>query len=326
MAKYEVAFDIGSRYISAGLVKDEYIVTMPSVVAVNLFDNKEVLAVGVAAVDMAVSNAGKVKLVYPILEGAVVDPSVAKMLFSELINRVLPSKARILSQVRATVAVTCGMINTDKKVIENILLSLGVKNVNFVETPIADSAELFREFRTNRGIIVDIGSDCTDLAVVYGDNIVAGCTLYYSGKGLTQMLAERIRRKYMVQVDDEQVEQFKHNCVSLYSNDTTCFTVRGTNLQTNNTETINVSSKEVYDGVVEYVKKYCKVIESLLNSLPDQVSNAIRQEGVFLCGGGASLLGLDWFIHNQLELPVRTSADARNVAIKGAILYCQNAE
>lgn len=325
MAKYEVVFDIGSQYISAGLIKDGFITTIPSVVAVDVVDNKEVLGVGNSAINMSVSNLGKVKLVYPILEGAVVDPYCAKVLFKELLTRVTPNKASFLSQVRATVAVTCGMLSSDKKAIENILLNLGIREVCFVETALVDSVELFREFRTNRGIVVDIGSDCCDLAVIYGDNIVAGCTLYYSGKGLTQLLAERIRRKYMVEVDYDQAEQFKINCVSLYSNDTSCYTVRGTNLQNGNTESINISSKEVYDCVVDYVKRYCKIIDSLLNSLPDQVSTMVKQEGVFLCGGGASLTGLDYYMHNELEMPVRVSADPRNVCINGGVLFCQNA-
>ena len=326
MAKYEVVFDVGSQYISAGLVKDGFTVTMPSVVAVEMLDNKEVLGVGVAAVNLATTNAAKVKMVYPILEGAVIDPYCAKMLFEELLSRVTPNRVHSYSQVSATVIVPCGMINSDKKALENILLSLGVKEVSFVETALADSIELFKEFRTNRGIIVDIGSDCCDLAVVFADNIVAGCTLYYSGKGLTQLLAERIRKKYLIQIDNEQAEQFKLNCVSLYSNDTTCFTVKGINLQTGNTETINVSSKEVYDGVVEYAKRYIKVIDSLLNAIPEQVSTLVKQEGVFLCGGGAKLNGLDSFMHNELEMPVRVSSDPRNVCINVGILYCQNAD
>ncbi len=319
MANYDVVFDIGSQYVSAALKEDGYFVKIPSAVACEGADGKQAAAVGVEALNLAKTSAGKIKLVYPILEGSVIDADCAKALFAALLDRILPNKAKIFSQLRVTCVVPCGIISGDKKTVENIFLMLGARQVNFVETPLADSAALFKEFRTTRGVIADIGYDCTDLAVVYAENIVTGCTLYHSGKHLTQAVAERVRSKYMIQLSDEQAEKLKLSCASLYSNDISTCTVTGQNVQTGNTESVNISSKELYDTVVEFVKKYRKVIESLLTSVPDQLSALVRSEGVLLCGGGAQLLGLDAFLHGELNLPVRTAADPANTSISGAL-------
>ncbi|MCM1043739.1 MAG: rod shape-determining protein, partial [Corallococcus sp.] len=158
----------------------------------------------------------------------------------------------------------------------------------------------------------------------YGENIVAGCTLYDSGRHLTQAISERVRSKYLVQLDDEQAEQLKINCSSMYSNDISNFTATGINVQNGNTESINISSKELYDTIVEFFRNYCKIIESLVNSVSDQVSNTVRQEGVFLCGGGAQLSGLDSFLHAELNMPVRVSDDPENTTIRGGLLYLEN--
>lgn len=109
--------------------------------------------------------------------------------------------------------------------------------------------------------------------------------------------------KYMSKVPTDQAEYLKTNCASLYSNDTTVVAVTSQNTQNGATETLNVTSKELYDTIVEFVTQYVKVIESLLSSIPQDLQAAVKSEGVFVCGGGAKLPGLDMFLQNELGIP-----------------------
>lgn len=326
MANYEVVFDLGSQYTSAGLKDDGYFVKIPSVVAVDGNDPQHIVGVGMAAISAAQDGSNNCKLVYPILEGTVVDTSCAKALFAELLKRILPGKAKIFSYLKVTCVVPCAMVSSDKKNIESVFLSLGARVVNFIESPLADSLALFREFSAVKGMIVNIGYDCVDFSVVYHNNIVAGSTLYYSGKHLTQAIAEKIRAKYQVQLSFDQAELLKVNCASLYANDMSTYTVNCVNLQTGATESIVISSKELYDTIVEFVKKYCSVISSLFASVNDSVCSIASEEGVLLCGGGALLQGIDSFMHNELSLPVRVASDPANVTITGALMYSEKAQ
>ncbi len=319
MAKHLVAIDIGSTYISGALVSDGCVITIPSVVAVSA-DGRQLHDVGLSALRLAqVDNS--VVLTNPILEGAICDTSLAKHLLTQLLDRVVPNKS--LAQISVVCSLPCAMISTDKHDIEVLLLSLGVRDVSFVEAPLCVATEAFSQFKTNRGIMVDIGSDCTDLAIVVGDSIVNGCTLYHAGKALTQMLSARIENKYLVSLELEQVEKLQHGIVSLYPNDNANATISGINKQTGTIDSINISSKEMYDAVTDYVRAFCTVVDSLLVSCPDQVAHAVRQEGVMLCGGGASLVGIDYFMHNECNLPVRVIKDNRMATINGLVKYCK---
>ncbi len=215
------------------------------------------------------------------------------------------------------------MISTDKHDIEVLLLSLGVRDVVFVETPLCVAFEAFSQLKINRAGVVDIGSDCTDLATVVGDNIVNGCTLYHAGKALTQALSSRIENKYLVALDKNQIVKLQHGILSLYPNDNANATISGINKQTGTIDTINISSKEMYDAVADYVRAFCAVVDSLLSSCTEQIAQAVRQEGVVLCGGGASLVGIDYFMHNECNLPVRIVKDNRNATINGLLKYCR---
>ena len=317
MANYELVFDFGSAFLSAGLKEDGFTDKIPAVVAVNA-DGQQ-MAVGVEALRLANTMGSGVKIMRPIYEGAIIDNEGAKALISSLLNRLVNYKMSAFSRYNVTVAVPCGLISSDKSTIESIFLGLGARQVSFVEAPIADSVQLFSEFRARQGVIVDIGYDCTDLAIVSANSIVAGCTLYYSGKNLTDAIMERIRVKYMIQLSFEAAEYLKLNCASLYPNDSSVVAVTGVNTQSGASEQVSISSKELYDTLVEFVRKYVKIIQSLIASVPDDIATLVRSDGVMLCGGGARLAGLDLFLQSELGMPINVSNYPEDVTIKGLL-------
>ena len=211
------------------------------------------------------------------------------------------------------------MISSDKKNIESLFLELGAKQVSFVETPIADSVQLFGEFRCRQGVVVDMGCDCVDIAVVVADSIVSGCTLYHGGKAITEEISKRIRAKYMVQLSFDQAERLKLDCGSLFANDTTVVSVVGQNVEQGTMETISVSSREIYDILCDFVKKYVQIVQSLVNGLSDDIRPLVRNSGVMLCGGVAKTHGIDVQMQTQLNMPVFVANQPDNVTINGLL-------
>ncbi len=320
MANYELVFDLGSLYVSAGLKEDGFVDKIPSVVAYAGGDSKQVVAVGLDALNLSKTNAS-VKLSHPILEGTAIDPVGVKALVTSLLNRLLSKRVNFFNRFLATCIVPCGMISGDKKNIESIFLGVGARSVVFVETPVADSVKLFSEFRARQGVVVNLGYECADLAVVYGNEIIAGCTLFHAGKQLTEAIAHRLSSKYMAQISTDRAEYLKLNCASLYSNDATSVTVQCQNAQNGVTEELNVTSKELFDTVVEFVTQYVKIIESLYASIPQELVSGVKSEGVMICGGGAKLMGLDMFLQNELGVPVRIAGRPDYTSIEGGLAW-----
>ncbi len=318
MANYELIFDLGAQYISAAMKNEGFFDKIPTQVAYG-GDNKQIVAVGIDAVRLA--NSQNVRLVRPILEGAVIDADGVKALIGSLLDRLVGHKINAFSKYVVRCVCPCGMISNDKKTVESIFLSLGVRSVSFVEAPVADSFQLFEEFRARQGIVVDLGFDCADFAIVSGNTIISGCTVYYSGKHLTEMIAEKIRQKYLIQLSFDQAEYLKVHCASLYPNDTTVVSVSGQNTQHNVKETINVSSRELYDTIVEFVKKYVTIINSLLSTSAEQLAPLLKTDGVLLCGGGAKLAGIDLFLQNELGIPVRVAEHPEEVSVNGMMKF-----
>lgn len=319
MKHYQLVFDLGSQYIAAGLKQDGFFDKIPTIVAHGGADGKEIVAVGMEALRLYNTHNGAIKLTRPILEGAIIDVEGVKALIKKLLSRVISSRVANLSKCSILCAVPCGMISSDKKNIESLFLELGAKQVTFLETPLADSLQLFGEFRCRQGVIVDIGSDCVDIAVVAADAILSGCTLYHGGKTITEEIAKRIRAKYMVQLSFEQAERLKIDCGSLFANDTTVVSVVGQNVEQGTMETINVSSREIYDILADFVKKYVQIVQSLVNGLKDDIRPLVKNSGVMLCGGVAKTHGIDVQMQTQLGIPVRVANQPENVTINGLL-------
>ena len=274
---------------------------------------------GMDALKMYNTSGGTVKLAHPILEGAIIDADGVKALIKKLLTHIVNTRVTNLSKYSVLCAVPCGMISSDKKNIESLFLELGAKQVSFLETPLADSLQLFGEFRCRQGVVVDMGSDCVDIAVVVADSIVSGCTLYYGGKAITEEISKRVRAKYMVQLSFDQAERLKLDCGSLFPNDTTVVSVVGQNVEQGMMETITISSREIYDILCDFVKKYVQIIQSLVNGLKEDVKPLVKNSGVMLCGGGAKTHGIDVQMQTQLGMPVYIANQPENVTINGLL-------
>ena len=319
MANYDLIFDLGANYITAALKKDGFVDKIPSVVAYGGQDSKEIVAVGLDAFEEYNRQHGAVKLGRPILEGAVIDVEGVTALVKELLTRLIGGKLTAFNRYNVYCISPCVMSSTDKKTVECIFLGLGARQVFFVENPVAISYQLFGEFSTRQGIVADLGCDCADIAIVYSNAIVSGCTLYYAGRQLTEAIIERIASKYMVHLSFEQAEYLKVNCVSMFPNDATAVVVSGQNVRHGGTENISVSAKELYDTVVDFAKKYVTVIQGLVAGVPQKLQSLVKRTGVMLCGGTAKIAGLDAYLQRELGFPVKISARCDDAAVEGML-------
>lgn len=322
MANFEVALNLGSDFISVSSPKVAFLVKEPSVIAVDEVDVNNIKAIGTKAIKLNGSPMAKVKLIRPILEGCIIDNDKAVVLIKYLFEKLLPRGA-MFSKIVVSCIVPCGMSKADKRNIELALNSVGVRQTTFVEAVLADSAKIFADFNTNRGIICDVGADTVDIAAIVNGNILTGCTVYCGGKAIDKAVSEMILNKYGVQISKEEAERLKNSCASLYPNDVSATNVEGINISKGLLESVNVTAREMYDTVVNVVKKYISIIDSIFLSVSTESVGLLKEEGIFLCGGVANLTGLDKYFLDTLKLNTRIPRNPEDVTVKGGVILLQ---
>ncbi|MEG1710294.1 MAG: rod shape-determining protein [Clostridia bacterium] len=313
MAFYEIAVDLGSKYIYMGIKGTDRVLKEPSVVAVSNYSEK-VVAYGYEAERMFCSDKTAARLVYPIVCGAIADKNAAVELIKRMCKALLP-QAVYEPQIKADVAVAIGVSNSDLKAIENAFSAAGVAPIEFIESAYAAAKYVFKQFKTNCGIIMNIGHEKSEIAAVENNKIIDGCCLFLGGKYIDMGILYVIENKFKICVDCDTASKIKEKCVSFNNKDVTTTIAKGVGVTSQAISEVRVAARDFIEAAIENVERIVIAANSLLNTIGDL--RDIKSSGVFIVGGGAKMYGIDVFVNNILNIPVRIPKEPENAVVLG---------
>ena len=93
--------------------------------------------------------------------------------------------------------------------------------------------------------------------------------------------------------------------------------VRGRNLAEGIPITFKMTSKQIYDAMLEPLSAIVQAIRAALESSPPELSADISERGIVLTGGGAKLTDIDVLISNQTGVPVIIAEDPMTCVARG---------
>ena len=120
---------------------------------------------------------------------------------------------------------------------------------------------------------------------------------------------------FMRLLESERIKE-KIGCASSDSEELN-LEVRGRNLAEGVPNTLNLSSKEVYEAISGPLSAILQSIRNALEQSPPELSADISERGIVLTGGGALLRDLDIMISDQTGIPVYVAEDPLTCVAKG---------
>lgn len=314
MAKTKICCALNSDLTFINITNSDYIAREPSVVTkVN-----EETFVGTAALQLK-HRQRNVNLIYPIDEGCVTNVKAAASIIKGMLDNLLPSKM-LLPRLDAGCVIPSGLNTSDKKMIQNTFINVGVRQIRFLEIPICVMRIANHLYNATSGIILDLGHSCSDIAAVINGKLVCGATLALSGKQLNKLIKKAVDDKYEIDLPPDQVDLIRNSAISMYPNDSTSAKVTALNSALNRYEVYNITSRELYTAVCSMFDNIVMVIKSILNTVSEFDLTLIKDNGIFVSGSQAKISGLDKYLYEQLNLPVTVIDDAEFAAMKGARL------
>jgi rod shape-determining protein MreB len=216
------------------------------------------------------------------------------------------------------IGVPAGITEVERKAVVDAGLNAGARKVFLVEEPMAAAvgAELpISEAKAS--MILDIGAGTSEVAVVSWGGVVVSKSTSIAGDEFNSTITNYIREQHNVLVGDMSAERLKRKINIVQSDDEQQLTIRGRNLNSGLPKEVVVSRENVRNALLAPVAKVADLVRDIIEETPPELVSDLVPRGLVVSGGGAQLLGIDQYLAQTLEIPVRVADSPDLCVIRG---------
>jgi len=336
----DMAIDLGTAN-SVVYVQDRGIVIFePSVVAVNQ-KTGQILAVGEEAKKMVGRTPSHITAVRPLRSGVISDFEVTEQMLRYFIEKARKRRLLFNMRPRVIVGVPVGVTEVEKKAVLDAGKSAGAREVFLIEEPMASAIGIRLPVQEAQGsFVVDLGGGTTEIAVISLGGIVLGKSLRVAGDKLCEDIVQFVQEEYKLLIGERMAENIKIGIGLAYAAESQPapkgaaakkekpakrdFKMRGRNLVTGLPEEIVISEDEIRRAIEKSVRQIVNEIKMAIEETPPELIADIMHNGIYLCGGGSQLRGLDELIAKETRMPVKTVEDPKTSVVRGAGMVLEN--
>lgn len=303
--KQLLAIKLGSTMTSIYKQGEGLVLREPSLIAtMGTFKNREIKAIGKEAKRMQGRTTSNISVVYPINGGLVTDSDMCTEMLKGFLKKIMPASF-IRPNIKALVLVPLGISINEKKAFERVCYNAGIADVSLIPSIICSAIGAGLNLGSNSAkLVVNLGGGCTNIAAIGMNNIITGLNVSIGGTFINTAIEKMLNEKYGLIVSEGVSERIKHEVSSLLENNTTVTEVQGISAETKDTQTIVVSSKDVYPILVSSYSKVAEAIASVIATCPPEIAAEIAHDGVYLYGGHAQISGMTKFFREKLKMNV----------------------
>lgn len=308
----EIGIDLGTVNIVVYVRGKGIVFQEPSVVAL-LTRTGEVIGVGAEAWQMYGRTPNEIEVVRPVREGVIADYQITQQMLAYFLRR---ARGFTLLPPRVVVSVPYGVTSVERRAVREAALEAGAGEAYLIREPLAAALGAGLPVDTPTGnMIVDIGGGTAEAAVISMNGIVVANSVRIGGVKLDLAIQSYIRRKYNLTIGEPTAEEIKIRIGSALPLDEELFMeVQGRDQVTGLPQTIEVSSNEITEAMMEPLAQIAACVKSVLERTPPELASDIIDRGIALTGGTAQLRRLDEYLTQQMGVPAYV-ADASTLCV-----------
>jgi len=292
----------------------------PSVVAVHKDSRgvKKVLAVGNEAKSMLGRTPGNIVAIRPLRDGVIADFDITEAMLKHFILSVHNRKS--LVRPRIIVSVPSGITQVERRAVRETVESAGAREVYLIEEPMAAAIGAGLPIaEPTSSMVVDIGGGTTEVAVISLAGVVYAKSARAAGDRIDEEIVQYMKRKYSLLIGERTSEIIKTEIGCAYPlNEIRTMEVKGRDLISGIPKTIETSSEEIREAIMEPVTLVVDAIKDALENAPPELAGDIVDRGIVLTGGGALLKNIDVLIREETGLPITIADDPLSAVARGA--------
>lgn len=319
----DIGIDLGTANVLIYAKGEGIILNEPTVVAIDS-ESKQVLAVGKEANQMLGRTPGKVKAIKPLRDGVIADFEYTEAMLNEFISK-LKGKS-IFSKPRILICCPSNITSVEKNAIREAAERIGAKKVFIEEEPKVAAVGAGMDIAKPTGnMVIDIGGGTTDIAILSLGGIVNSASIKTAGNTFDQAIIEYVKNKYKLLIGERTAEEIKLLIGNVHNGDKNKkIEIKGRDLSTGLPSMIEISEKEVEESLKPLATEIIKVVKSVLEKTPPELSADIIDKGIVLTGGGALLKGFPELFEEELKVPIFVAESPLTCVAEGCGIMLEN--
>ncbi|MEK6554051.1 MAG: rod shape-determining protein [Bdellovibrionota bacterium] len=320
----DIAIDLGTANTLVYVKGKGIILNEPSVVAVQKnyrgMQNR-VLAVGKEAKDMLGRTPGSIVAIRPIKDGVIADFEVTSKMLQYFIKKsVEQTGSKISVPPRIIICVPYGITQVEKRAVKESAHAAGAREVYLIEEPMAAAIGAGLPITEPTGnMVVDMGGGTTGVAVISLGGIVYCKSIKVAGDKYDEAIVNYIRRQFNLLIGERTAENIKIKIGNAYPfEEEKYMEVKGRDLVAGAPKTIEVSSSQINDALMDPLTEVVDAVRTALEKTPPELASDIVDNGIVLTGGGALLANLDVLLRERTGLPVTIAENPLSCVVLGS--------
>lgn len=297
----DLGVDLGTMYtrIAAG---DNLVLEEPTVVAIAV-DEQKIVSVGVEAQTMFGRVPESIEVARPMQNGVIADYEITEKLLEYLIRKVSGSSRFIRPKVMITVPF--GVTSVESRAVHEAILQAGTREAYLVQQPLAAALGMDLPIGTPSGnMVLCLGAGTTQAAVLAMYGVVAAESLRAGGMHLDEAIVSHVRRKYGLIIGTATAEKVKLSLgTAIRQEEEKSIEIQAQDQVSGLPRPLNLTNDDVLEALKEPLMSFVETARKVLEKTPPELVSDIIDRGVAICGGGASLPGIDRLMTKELGVP-----------------------
>jgi len=314
-----IGIDLGTANSLIYLAGRGIVVNEPSIAAVN---NKtgQLLAIGGEARKMFGRTPGHIRVVRPLVNGVISDFDITQEMLRYLLRRI-SSQRFLFNYRRAIVGIPSNLTEVERKSVEDAVVGAGVARAYLIEGPLAAAlGARLPIHEPTANLVLDIGGGTTEVAIISMGGTVTARSLKTAGDKLTEDVIRFIRDEFRLVIGEPTAEELKAtigSAVPLAPNDKMEAAIRGRDLATGLPKEVMVKDAQIRSAISRSLKVIVEAIREVIELAPPELAGDILKRGIFICGGGSLLRGIDQLIAKELQIAATIIDDPLTCVARG---------
>ena len=312
--KKRIGIDLGTDTTQIYLSGIGVVVNEPSIVAFNNRTNR-IVSCGSGAKKMLSRTPSHVTALRPLVHGIIADFDMAK----EMMQKFLKSE-RIPWSLTTSVVVSMptNLTEVERKSVEDLIKESGAAKVYLVEQPLA--AALGSGLDINQPtayLVVDIGAGTTDMAIISMNGIVVSKRLKIAGDYLNNEIIKAVKEELKLNIGEPTAEEIKIAVGSAIPGERLEVVVRGREVSSGLPREVYIKDTQVRSWLSRPLKLIVESMKDLIESAPAELVGDVYKNGIYVCGGGSLLRGIDTMFGKEIGVNVRIVDDPLTCVVRG---------